>query len=178
MKAPRSRGDQHKRSVVTLKVLADHLGLSPGTVSGVLNNSLASLSIPERTKKRILAAASELNYRPNFVARSLRVMRIHMIGVIVEEIGDPYSGMVMSGIEQYLRQHGFFFLTVVHRHDPKLLQTDTQLLLERGGRGLDCGGFIDQPSSSTSGSCSCRASQGEGCDEPRSRSPTSSPTGT
>ncbi|HEY3042073.1 MAG TPA: LacI family DNA-binding transcriptional regulator [Pyrinomonadaceae bacterium] len=146
MKAPRSRGDQHNRSTVTLKVLAEHLGLSPGTVSGVLNNSLASLSIPERTKKRILAAASELNYRPNFVARSLRVMRTHMIGVIVEEIGDPYSGMVMSGIEQYLRRHGFFFLTVVHRHDPKLLQTDTQLLLERGVEGLIAvGSSISQP---------------------------------
>jgi LacI family transcriptional regulator len=125
-----------KQSAVTLKTVAEHVGLTPGTVSAVLNDSPASRSFPQRTKNRILAAVRELNYRPNFFARSLRVRRTYTIGVITEEIGNPYGGIVISGIEQYLRQRNFFFLTVAHRHDPKLLRTYAHLLLERGVEGF------------------------------------------
>ena len=121
---------------VTLKAVADHLGLTPGTVSATLNNSPAARSIPEHTKQRILAAAKELNYRPNFFARTLRVRRTFTIGVIAEEIGDAYGSQVISGIEKYLTRQNYFFLTVVHRHDPKLLLTYSQMLVERGVEGL------------------------------------------
>lgn len=57
---------------VTLKTVADHLGLTPGTVSATLNNSPAARSIPEHSKNRIIEAAQVLNYRPNFFARTLR----------------------------------------------------------------------------------------------------------
>jgi DNA-binding LacI/PurR family transcriptional regulator len=126
---------KHK-ATVTLKAVAQHLGLTPGTVSAVLNNSAAARSIPEHTRKRILAAARELKYRPNFLARSLRVQRTFSIGVITEEIGDAYGGMVVSGIEAYLSERNFFFLTVAHRHDPKLLETYSEMLIARGIEGL------------------------------------------
>jgi len=108
MNGRRSKKDEIKQSAVTLKTVAEYVGLTPGTVSAVLNNSPASSSFPQHTKNRILAAARELNYRPNFFARSLRVKRTNTIGVIAEEIGDPYGGMIISGIEQYLRGRGFF----------------------------------------------------------------------
>ena len=60
-------------TVVTLKSVAQHLGLTPGTVSAVLNNTKAARTIPENTRKRIIEAARQLNYQPNFLARSLRV---------------------------------------------------------------------------------------------------------
>src|SRR5260370_390327 len=72
---------------VTLKTIADHLGLTPGTVSAALNNSPAARSIPQRTKDRIIEAAKALNYRPNFFARTLRLRRTSTIGVLAEEIG-------------------------------------------------------------------------------------------
>ena len=124
------------RSVVTLKAVAQHLGLTPGTVSAVLNNSPAARSIPEHTRRRIRAAARELNYRPNFLARSLRVQRTFSIGVIAEEIGDAYGGMVVNGIEAHLSEQKYFFFTVAHRHDPKLLGTYSEMLLARGIEGL------------------------------------------
>ncbi len=125
-----------KSGAVTLRALADHVGLTPGTVSSVLNGAPSSRSIPERTKNRIMAAATELNYRPNFFAQSLRKKRTYTIGVIVEEIGDAYGSLIISGIEQYLRSKNFFFLTVVHRHDPDLLDRYAQILLERGVEGF------------------------------------------
>lgn len=136
MKSGKSRSRQHRDRKVTLRTIADHLGLTPGTVSAALNNSSAARSIPEHTKQRILAAARELNYRPNFFARSLRLQRTYTIGVIAEEIGDAYGSMIISGIEQYLRQNNFFFLTVIHRHDKKLLQTYSQMLQARGVEGF------------------------------------------
>src|SRR5262249_19900345 len=57
---------------VTLKTVADYLGLTPGTISAVLNNTPGAGRIPQSTKDRILAAARELNYQPNPLARALR----------------------------------------------------------------------------------------------------------
>src|SRR5262249_41189189 len=98
-----------KLRAVTLKAVAERVGLTPGTVSAVLNHSSPSRSVTQQTQNRILDAARELNYRPNFFARSLRVKRTFTIGVITEEIGDPYGAMIISGIERHLLQHGFFF---------------------------------------------------------------------
>ena len=125
-----------KPQVITLKAVAQYLGLTPGTVSAVLNDSPSARSIPQETKNRIRAAAQELNYRPNFFARTLRNKRTYTIGVIAEEIGDSYSSPIISGIEQYLRQREYFFLTVVHRHDPVLLNRYSQMLSERGVEGI------------------------------------------
>ncbi|MGA3106432.1 MAG: LacI family DNA-binding transcriptional regulator [Terriglobales bacterium] len=124
------------KSTVTLRSVAELVGLTASTVSAVLNKSAASNSVPEHTKKRILAAAQALDYRPNFFARSLRVKRTNMIGVILEEIGDAYGSLVISGIERYLRQQNVFFLTVAHRHDKKLLESYSTVLRERGVEGF------------------------------------------
>src|ERR1700736_4641254 len=133
---PKKNAGSQREVRVTLKTIAQHLGLTPGTVSAALNNSAAARSIPEHTKKRIIAAAKDLNYRPNYFARSLRLRRTYTIGVIAEEIGDAYGSLIISGIEEYLRANDYFFLTVIHRHDPKLLQTYSQMLVSRGVEGF------------------------------------------
>ena len=68
-------GKHSKARSVSLKTLADHLKLSPATVSLVMNRSKGSAAIPEDTQKRIFAAAKKLNYRPNFYARSCVLQR-------------------------------------------------------------------------------------------------------
>jgi LacI family transcriptional regulator len=136
MKPLKKKADRIPKSAVTLRSVAELVGLTASTVSAVLNSSSASHSVPERTKKRILAAARALDYRPNFFARSLRVKRTYMIGVILEEIGDAYGSLVISGIERYLREQNVFFLTVAHRHDKKLLASYSTVLRERGVEGF------------------------------------------
>ena len=133
--SPRKKSAHHEPRV-TLKTIAQHLGLTAGTVSAALNDSPAAKSIPEHTKKRIIEAARDLNYRPNFFARTLRLKKTNTIGVIAEEIGDAYGALVISGVEEYLRSKDYFFLTVVHRHDPKLLHTYAQMLQTRGVEGF------------------------------------------
>src|SRR5580700_8968827 len=136
MTARKKKENGGKTRDVTLKMVAEHVGLTKGTCSAVLNKTAASQSIPLHTQERILAAARELNYRPSFYARNLGVKRTYMIGVATQEIGDFYSSPIITGIERYLRQKNFFFLTVAHRHDPKLLETYSQILLDRGVEGF------------------------------------------
>ena len=59
----------------TLKSVAAEVGLSPGTISLVLNRAPQSHAIPQHTQERIFAAARELNYQPNPFARALRTTR-------------------------------------------------------------------------------------------------------
>jgi len=136
-KKPIKKKLTNKRShPVTLQMVAERVGLTKGTCSAVLNKSAASRSVPLHTQERVLAAARELNYRPSFYARNLAVKRTYMIGVVTQEVGDFYSSPIISGIERYLRQNNFFFLTVAHRHDPRLLETYSHLLLDRGVEGF------------------------------------------
>jgi len=66
------RRKNSQKAPVTLKTVAEHLGLSSGTISLVLNNAPQAVSIPQRTKDRVIAAARELGYQPNLLARALR----------------------------------------------------------------------------------------------------------
>src|SRR5438105_6825347 len=135
MKAQKN-GNRKKPRSVTLQMVAERVGLTKGTCSAVLNKSAASRSVPLHTQERILTAARELNYKPSFYALNLRVKRTYMIGVVAEEIGDFYGSLVISGIERYLRQQNFSYLTVAHHHDPKLLDTISPILMARAVKRL------------------------------------------
>ncbi len=128
--------DQTNARPVSLKQLAAHLSLSPTTLSLVLNDSPLARTIPPETQQRIFAAAREFNYRPHFLARSLRAQRSFTLGVLVPELSDGYSAMVLNGIEDYLLQEGFFYFVASHRHRRDLLERYPQMLLERCVEGL------------------------------------------
>ncbi len=135
-RASASRTAEAPSQPVSLKMLANYLGLSPATVSLVVNRSPAANCIPQETKERVFSAARELHYRPNFFARSLRKQRSLTIGVVVPEISEGYAALVMSGIEDYLLQEGYFYFVVSHRHRPDLLDEYPRLLLSRAVEGL------------------------------------------
>jgi LacI family transcriptional regulator len=116
---------------VTLKALAAHVGLSPSAVSLVLNASPVADSIPQATQDRIFAAARELDYRPDFVARALRRQRSFSIGVLVSEISGGYSAEVVSGIERTLLEAGYFGLVASHHFDPVQLHKCLEVLRDR-----------------------------------------------
>jgi DNA-binding LacI/PurR family transcriptional regulator len=124
------------RKPMSLKKLAEHLDLSPATVSLVINRSSVADSIPQETKDRIFAAARKFKYRANFFARSLRTQRSFTIGVIVPEVSDGYSASVMSGVEDYLLQEGYFYFVASHRHRADLIDEYPRMFLERSVDGL------------------------------------------
>ncbi len=120
---------------VSLKILADYLGLCPATVSLVLNN-VPGRSIPHETRERVRAAARKFNYQPSLLARSLRKQRTFTVGVLVPELSDGYHTMVMSGIGDHLMQEGYFYFSAHHRHKPDLVEEYPRLLMGRGAEGI------------------------------------------
>jgi DNA-binding LacI/PurR family transcriptional regulator len=141
---------------VSLKSLAEHLGLSQAAVSFVINRSPAAKSIPQRTQELIRKAARELNYRPNHLARSLRKQRSYTVGVVVPEISEGYAALVMSGIEDHLLQEDYFYFVVSHRHRDQLIQEYPLLLQQRAVEGLivvdtELADEVDVPSVAVSG---------------------------
>lgn len=121
---------------VRLKDVAAHLGLSPTTVSLVMNRSPAARGIPPETQDRVRAAARELGYRANFIARSLRRQRTFAVGVLLPEISEGYAAGVLGGIEDQLLQEGYFYLVAGHHSKPDLFDDYLQLLTERSVEGL------------------------------------------
>jgi DNA-binding LacI/PurR family transcriptional regulator len=114
----------------SLRELGKHLGLSPTTVSLVLNASPGAASIPKETQDRVFAAAKRLNYRPNFLARGLRSQRTFSIGVMLPELGEGYAALVLSGIEECLLARDYVYFVTSHRHKPDLIERVPRLLYQ------------------------------------------------
>lgn len=116
-------------------MLAEHLDLSPATISFVLNDA-PNRSIPEATRERVRAAAREFNYQPSMVARLLQGKRSQTIGVLLPELGDGYHAQVLSGAADVLMREGYFFFTAHHRHRKDLVDEYPRLLHQRGVEGI------------------------------------------
>jgi len=123
------------RGHVNLKQLAEYLNLNPATVSVVVND-VPGRSIPQATRDRIKAVAKKLNYQPNLLARSLRSKRTLTIGILVPELSDGYCTQVLSGIGDQLMIAGYFYFTAHHRHQARLIEDYTRMLIGRGAQGI------------------------------------------
>ncbi|MGH3301200.1 MAG: LacI family DNA-binding transcriptional regulator [Streptosporangiaceae bacterium] len=96
-------------SAVTLKDVARRAGVHPATASRALNPE-TRLLVSEQTAVRVLAAAAELGYRPNAVARSLRTRRSHTIGVLIPDLNNPLFPPIVRGLADRLETHGYVAL--------------------------------------------------------------------
>lgn len=114
-----------KRKNVTLATVAEKAGVSVSAVSKALNGSS---EITENTRERILAIAKELDYRPNFSARSLRLGRSNLIGVIIPNNTYSYN-QLLAGIENELNNMNFSAITMTTRDDPSYEKTVINKLL-------------------------------------------------
>ena len=100
-------------TVVTLKVLAEELGLNASTVSRVLNDpaGIESKWASQHTKERIFALAEERGYRKNPYAASLRTAKSQMVGVVVPRLQDYvlatiYDHLGVNAAEHYQNESG------------------------------------------------------------------------
>ena len=123
-----------KKSTVNLRTVADRVGLAPCTVSAILNNTPASQAIPQSTKDRVARAAAELNYRPNFWARSLRTRRTRMIAVVAPDFGRGAVAKIIAGAQNRLHKKGYMLaLTTISSADAS---QDAAHFQQRGIEGL------------------------------------------
>jgi LacI family transcriptional regulator len=106
------------RSAVTIRDVARVAKVHPGTVSRALNEDTRALVNPD-TADRVIAAAAELGYRPNRIARGLKTSRSHTIGVLIPDITNPLFPPILRGIEDRLDEAGYTLLIVNTDNDSK-----------------------------------------------------------
>lgn len=96
----------------TSQDVADRAGVSRSAVSFVMNGR-ADGNIAKDKQLLILAAAKDLDYTPNAVARSLQAQRTHTIGVVTDSIaGGPFAGKLLQGASSAAFQAGYLLLVI------------------------------------------------------------------
>jgi LacI family transcriptional regulator len=114
-----------------MKDVAAAAGVSVTTVSHVLND-VPGKRITAQTRDRVRAAAEQLGYRPNAVARGLRLRRSHTLALVSDEIATtPYAGRMILGAQEAASKHGWLLMLVNTSNDPALEEREIQSLLER-----------------------------------------------
>jgi LacI family transcriptional regulator len=113
---------------VRLKDIAGDLGLSMVTVSKVLRNHP---DIGEDTRKRVLKRVKELNYQPNYAARSLITGKTWTIGLVVPDLLHPFFADIAKAISGEVRREGYSLFISTSDEEPELEQQEIQQLLAR-----------------------------------------------
>jgi len=121
---------------VTLKFLAERLGLSKAAVSSVLNNSPLARSFAPETRERIYKAAEKYKYKPDYFARYLNQRRSYLIGVLSPDLAEGYNASVLGAIEEYLLQSDYRYFLATHEWSKTRIEGTIQMFLERGVDGL------------------------------------------
>lgn len=95
--------------------VAEYAGVSPATVSRVLNGSAV---VRAETRERVLSAINELGYRPNRVGGNLRRQQVQMIGVVVSDIENPHFTQMVRAVEDTAYLKGYRVLLCNTDEDP------------------------------------------------------------
>lgn len=120
---------------ITLKDIANELGVSISTVSKALNDSF---EISVETKKKIQDYAKLHNFKPNTLAVSLQTQRSKTLGIIIPNMLNHFFAMAFSGIEKVANQRGYKIITCI-TNDSCQKEVETMDLLANGS---DIDGFI------------------------------------
>lgn len=96
-----------KSHKATASDVARQAGVSKWTVSRAFT---PGASISDKARERVLAVASELGYRPNLLARSLSQKKTHIIGVVIDEMRNPHSLLLIDTVTNQLQKRGYMAL--------------------------------------------------------------------
>jgi DNA-binding LacI/PurR family transcriptional regulator len=117
----------------TIKSIARHLGISHATVSMALrDNPLIKI----QTRERIKQAASELGYVPNGIAQAMRYQQASTLGVIVGNMGNSFTGMIVEAIESEAQKYGYRCLICQTHESPVELEEEIRVLERHRVAGL------------------------------------------
>lgn len=113
--------------MTTIRDVAKKAGVSVATVSAVINQSC---KVSDKLSARVLAAANELNYRPNRLARALSKKRTHLIGCLVPTIVNPFFPQIVKSVEDTAFQNNFGVFMCNSEGNPRKVAYYQQMLLE------------------------------------------------
>jgi DNA-binding LacI/PurR family transcriptional regulator len=106
-----------RRRRATLSDVARLAGVDTSTVSRTLRDDPSQV-VRIETRERILAAARQLGYRPNSLARGLRTQRTNAIGLLVPDLDNVGFTDITRGVQEAASEHGYLLL-IAEAHDPE-----------------------------------------------------------
>lgn len=92
---------------ISLKDIANQVGVSIALVSYVLNGKGKEVRVGQDMEEKIRKTAQQLNYQPNFIARSLKSGKTNTIGFIVADISNPFFSNLARIIEDEAKKYGY-----------------------------------------------------------------------
>lgn len=112
----------------TIREVSRRAKVSASTVSRVLNGTVP---VAEMTRRRVLDAIEELDYRPNTFARSLATNRSGGVGVSVNDLGSPFYGAMIKGVEAEVEEAGMHLLVASGHVDAAREREALDFLVDR-----------------------------------------------
>ncbi|MGI8599816.1 MAG: substrate-binding domain-containing protein [Chitinophagaceae bacterium] len=129
---------------ISLKDIALHVGVSTALVSYVLNGKEKEARVGPAIAKKIKKAALDLNYQPNFIARSLKSGKTNTIGFIVADISNPFFSNLARIVEDEAKKLGY---TVIFGSSDEQADKSASLISTFKNRQVD--GLIIAPAENT-----------------------------
>ena len=126
-----------------MKDVAQQAGVSPSTVSHVINDTRF---VSQQLRDRVLHAMRELNYQPSAVARSLRTKRTQVVALVIPDITNPYFPEVARGVQDVAEENEY---SVILCNTDRVRGRELRFLKALRGQRVD--GLILNPSEVTSG---------------------------
>ena len=117
----------------SIKDVAQEAGVSTATVSRVLANKSR---VNAETRKRVSEAIQRLNYRPNLIARSLRVQKSAKIGLVVSDIRNPFFTAISRAVEDAAYEQGYSVLLCNTDENPEKEELYLNLLHDENVAGI------------------------------------------
>lgn len=126
---------------VTIRDIAAKAGVSIALVSFVMNNRIEAdgkqkYRVSETTRKRILEIAKQLNYQPNFAARTLRRGRSMVIGALLSDISNVFYGEIAKQLEDIAFRHGYTVLFGSTDESPEKMERLVRSFIDKGVEGF------------------------------------------
>jgi len=118
---------------ITIKDIARMANVSHTTVSRALNDKSR---IRKETKEKILSIAKELNYQPNFIARSLVMRRTKTLGLVITTIINPFYMELAQGIERTAIELGYNIILCCTHSDSSIEKQYIDMLRSKGVDGI------------------------------------------
>lgn len=119
-----------------LKSIAKRTGVSISTVSRVLNGKHEQYRISAKTVKRVMDEAKRINYKPSFLAQSLRTQKTYTIGLLIPSIDNPYFAHIASEIILEAKRYDYTVILLDTLEDQANEQECLQTLLTRSIDGI------------------------------------------
>lgn len=120
----------------SLKSISEKLNLSVTTVSRALNGLGEKYRISKKTIEKIKNEAEKHNFRPNQIARGLRLNKTETIGLVIPDISNPFFATIARVIENEFRKNGYSILLTDSQENSDIETESIELLLSRKVDGL------------------------------------------